>query len=213
MSCEMTSSSFTPAFTRFSASCITSPIGPRHEVAAHRRDDAERAAVVAAFGDLQVRVVLRRELDALRRHEVGERIVRLAAGARAPPSSPPAVACGPVTASTAGCAVCTTLVLRAQAAGDDHLAVLGERFADRVERFLDRRVDEAAGVDDDEVGAGVVGRDGVALGAQLREDALGVDQRLGTAERDEADLRRLSGLALVGIALARSGRNRGRKGR
>ena len=27
VSCEMTSSSFTPDFTRFSASCITSPIG------------------------------------------------------------------------------------------------------------------------------------------------------------------------------------------
>ena len=48
-----------------------------HEVAAHRGDDAERAAVVAAFGDLQIRVVPRRELDALRRDEVDERIVRL----------------------------------------------------------------------------------------------------------------------------------------
>ena len=44
-------------------------------------------------------------------------------------------------------------VLRAEAAGDDHLAVLGERLADRVERFGDRGVDEAAGVDDDEIGA------------------------------------------------------------
>ena len=73
------------------------------------------------------------------------------------------------------------IVLHAEAAGDHHLAVLVERFADRVERFLDRGVDEAAGVDDDEVGAGVVGRGGVALGAQLREDALRVDERLGTA--------------------------------
>ena len=37
----------------------------RHQVAAHRRDDAEAAAVVAAFGNLQVRVVLRRQLDAV----------------------------------------------------------------------------------------------------------------------------------------------------
>ncbi len=34
----------------------------------------------------------------------------------------------------------------AQAAGDDDLAVFGERFADRVERFFNRRVDEAAGI-------------------------------------------------------------------
>jgi hypothetical protein len=61
------------------------------------------------------------------------------------------------------------------------LAVLGERLADGIERLLDRRIDEAAGVDDDEVGAGVAGRGGVALRAQLREDALRVDQRLGTA--------------------------------
>ena len=69
------------------------------------------------------------------------------------------------------------------------LAVLGERLADRCQRFLDRGVDEAAGVDDHQVGAGVVGRGEVALGAQLREDALGIDQRLGAAERDEADFR------------------------
>ena len=72
-------------------------------------------------------------------------------------------------------------VLRSQATGDDHFAVLGERLADRVERFRDRGVDEAAGVDDDEVGAGVIGRGGVAFGAQLREDALRVDQRFRTA--------------------------------
>ena len=128
-----------------------------HEVAAHRRDDAEGAAVVAAFGDLQVRVVPRRELDALRRHQVDERIVRLAAGARAPRCITSSVACGPVTASTCGCVSLHDVALGAEAAGDDHLAVLGERLADRVERFLDGGVDEAAGVDDDEVGA-VVGR-------------------------------------------------------
>ena len=64
---------------------------------------------------------------------------------------------------------------------DHDLAVLGQRLADRVERFLHRGVDEAAGVDDDEVSAGVIGRGGVTLGAQLREDALRVDERLRTA--------------------------------
>ena len=95
-------------------------------------------------------------------------------------------------------------VLRAEAAGDDHLAVLGERLADRVERFRDRGVDEAAGVDDDEVGAVVGRRDRVALGAQLREDLLGVDERLRAAERDEADARRRerSRAAVRGEALA-----------
>jgi len=68
-----------------------------------------------------------------------------------------------------------------KAAGDYDLAVFRERFADGIERFRDRRVDEAAGVDDDEVGAGIVGRGGVSLGTQLREDPLGVDERFGTA--------------------------------
>jgi hypothetical protein len=72
------------------------------------------------------------------------------------------------------------VLFRTQAARDYNPAILCERLADRAERFLDRGVDEAAGVDDDEVRAGVARRGGVALGAQLREDALGVDQRLGT---------------------------------
>jgi hypothetical protein len=66
-------------------------------------------------------------------------------------------------------------VLRPQASSDDDLAVLGERLADRAERLLDRRVDEAAGVDDDEVGAGVARRGRVALRAQARQDLLGID--------------------------------------
>jgi hypothetical protein len=81
------------------------------------------------------------------------------------------------------------IFLGTEAAGDDHLAVLGERLADRVERFLLRGVDEAAGVDDDEVGAAVRLRGLVAFGAQLGEDALGIDERLRTAERDETDFR------------------------
>jgi hypothetical protein len=71
-------------------------------------------------------------------------------------------------------------VFATEAPRDDDLAVLRERLADRVERFLHRGVDEAARVDDDEVGAGVVLGGLVALGAQLREDALGIDERLRT---------------------------------
>ena len=76
--------------------------------------------------------------------------------------------------------VANQVLLDPQATRDDNLAVLGERFADGMKRFLDRGVDEAAGVDDDEVGARVVLGGGVALGAQLGENALGVDQRFRT---------------------------------
>jgi hypothetical protein len=68
-----------------------------------------------------------------------------------------------------------------ETAGDHHFSVLRERLADRIERFADCGVDEAAGVDYDEVGARVGRGRSVALGAQLGEDALRVDQRLGTA--------------------------------
>ena len=62
--------------------------------------------------------------------------------------------------------------------------------ADRGERFRLGAVEEAAGVDDDRVGAGVAARELVALGAQPREDALAVDERLRAAERDEGNARR-----------------------
>jgi hypothetical protein len=68
-----------------------------------------------------------------------------------------------------------------QAAGDHHLSILVERLADGVDGFPDRRVDEAAGVHDDEVSAGVARRGRVAFGAKLREDALGIDERFRAA--------------------------------
>ena len=57
--------------------------------------------------------------------------------------------------------------LRTEATGDDYFSVLVEGFADRVQRFRDSRVDETAGVDDDEVGSIVRRRDRVAFGTQL----------------------------------------------
>jgi len=88
------------------------------------------------------------------------------------------------------CADEAAAVLGAEAAGDDHLAVLGQRLADRVERLGDGGVDETAGVDDDEIRAFVRGRDRVALGPELGDDLFRVDERLRAAERDEPDARR-----------------------
>ena len=77
--------------------------------------------------------------------------------------------------------------LRAETPGDDDAAVLRQRVADRLERLVACGIQEAAGVDDDEIGAVMLARDLVALGAQPGDDALGIDQRLGAAEADEAD--------------------------
>ena len=75
----------------------------------------------------------------------------------------------------------------AQAAGDDNPAVLRQCLADRIQRFVDGIVDEAAGVHHDEIGFLVGAGHGIALGAQLGQDALGIDQCLRAAEADEAD--------------------------
>jgi hypothetical protein len=84
--------------------------------------------------------------------------------------------------------------LRAHAAGHDHLAVLIECLANGRERFCLGTVQEAAGIDQHYVRAAVVARELIAFGAQPRDDALAVDQRLGATERDEAHLRGSSGI-------------------
>ena len=127
--------------------------------------------------------MLRRELDPLRGDEIGKRIVRswqvrvhgahhLDGGVGAGDREHPRVRFAYEIAAT----------LCAEAAGDDHLAVLGQRFADGVERFGDCGIDETAGVDHDQIGAVVRGRDRIALGPQLGEDLLGIDERLRAAE-------------------------------
>jgi len=46
-------------------------------------------------------------------------------------------------------------------------------------------VEETASIDDSKIGAGVLARQFVTLGSQTGNDALGIDQRLWTAERDK----------------------------
>ena len=61
------------------------------------------------------------------------------------------------------------------------------RFEDRVDRFALRRVDESAGVDEDDVGVGkVVGERG-AVAHQVAHQPLGVDGGLVAAEGDDAE--------------------------
>ena len=80
-----------------------------------------------------------------------------------------------------------SLFFGTQAAGDDDAAIGGEGFTNRVQAFFDGIVDEAAGVDDDQIRAfkGFGGL--VALGIQLGEDQLRIGQRLGATEADKAD--------------------------
>ncbi len=161
--------------------------GTAHQVAAQRRDDAEAAAMVAAFGNLQISEMLRGEAHALRRHQVGigvvqfgqvlvHRVHHLFGGVRAGDGK------------HLGMRLLHDVALGTEAAGDDDLAVLLDRFADGFQRFGHGAVDEAAGVDHDQVRLLVARGDLVPFGAHAREDVFGIDGRLGTAERDEADL-------------------------
>ena len=82
------------------------------------------------------------------------------------------------------------LRLFAHTARHDHAAVFRDRFADRLKAFFLGGIEETAGVDQHDVGAGIIGGHLIAVGAQLGEDAFAVDQILGTAERHHADARR-----------------------
>ena len=69
----------------------------------------------------------------------------------------------------------------AQAPSNNHLAILSKRLANGVKRLLDRIVDEPAGVHDHQIGILIGACHRIALGAQLRDDALRVHQCLGAA--------------------------------
>ncbi|MNP04069.1 hypothetical protein D3C76_959740 [compost metagenome] len=150
------------------------------QLAAHRRDDAEAAAVVAAFGNLQVGVVARSQLDALRRHQVDQRVVL---GLRRDHFMDGIdhllVLLRTGDGQYARVHIADAVFGDAHAAGDDDLAVLGDGFADGVQRLGLGAVDEAAGVDHHYVGILIGGHDLVALHAQLGEDSFGIDGCLG----------------------------------
>ncbi|MCY1453136.1 hypothetical protein D9M71_701070 [compost metagenome] len=139
----------------------------------------------------------RGQLDALRRHQVDQRVVielgryhfmhgidhllvLLRAG----------------YGQYAGVYVADGVFFDAHAACDDDLAVFGDGFTDHFQGFGLGGVDKATGIDHHDIGILVGGHDFVAFHAQLGEDALGVDQGFGATQGNEANLwnrRRRSG--------------------
>ncbi len=147
--------------------------------------------MVAAFGNLQVGEMVRRQAHALLGNQRSVGIMRLRqvlmddahhlvrrmrAGHR----------------EHGGVRVFDDVALGAEAAGNDDAAVLVERLANGIERLLDRGVDEAAGIDDDQIGIVISRRHDIALGAQLGQDMFGVDGGLRATQRNEADGRYFS---------------------
>ena len=157
----------------------------RYQIAPERGDDAEAAAVVAAFGNFQIGIVPWRQSQSLRRHQVelgimGRRhhlvdgrhhlLIGLGTGHR----------------QHRGMGGADLVGIAAHAAGDDHPAVLGDRLADRLERLALGGIEEPASVDDHRVGALVIGGKPVSLGRQAAQDPLAVDERLRAAEADQS---------------------------
>ncbi len=164
----------------------------RHQIAPHRWDDAEGTAMVAALADFEIGVMLGREFDARWRHEIDKGIVRLGQDGvhmlqhlvgRVRPGNGEHLGVHFAHQVVAR----GRIVARAQAAGHDHFAVFGQGLADGVETFLYCGVDEAASVDDDQIRPRITLGGVISLCAQFGQDALGIHQRLGAAERDKTD--------------------------
>ena len=131
----------------------------------------------------------RRELDALRRHQIKKRIVLRRQGS-VDRLDNRFILLRAGDCEDIGIGGRNALRFRTHAAGDDDLAVFLERAANGRKRFRLGAVEETAGVDDDEVGALVLARELIALRAQARDDTLAVDERLRAAEGDKAYFRR-----------------------
>ena len=100
----------------------------------------------------------RREAQALRRHEIDEGIVQRRHGV-VHRRHDLLVLVRAGDGEHAGMRGADAAFLDAHAAGDDDAAVLGHRLADGVKALGLGGVEKPAGVDDDDVGARVVGRD------------------------------------------------------
>jgi hypothetical protein len=72
--------------------------------------------------------------------------------------------------------------------GFDPLLLEPRGFQHRIDGFLLRRVDETAGVDEDDIGARQVGRHDGAVAHELSYEPLRVHRRLVAAERNDAEL-------------------------
>ena len=175
--------------------------------AAQLGDDAERAGVVAAFADLQVRRVAlggqhpRRDVvvdpgrSLFRRHRGGlaldraQDVLHLAGAQRR-------VDLGDLLAQL-------LVVALGQAARDDQAPraprlLLARHLQDGVDRLLLGAIDERAGVHDDHVRVLRVRDQGMAARLQAPEHHLAVDQVLRTAQAHQPDAQRLSGWQELG---------------
>ena len=203
MSWPISVTSRTPAAARFSASRTTDSNRRLRNLSAQLRNDAERAGMIAAFGDLDVRGMLRRRENA--RREIVIQIRRQAAALAAPARNSPSdgrqnsfdFACSDDRVHFRNLLANLVAVALDQASGDDQFfraaefLVLGH-LQDRVDRFFLRGRDEAAGVDDQDVGFVGARREFVAVARENAHHHLAIDEVLRASQADKSDFRHTS---------------------
>jgi hypothetical protein len=162
---------------------------PRNEIATQFRNDAERAAIAAAFGDLQISVMARRELDPFRRDQIEKSVVRrIDRAMNGVENSFILLRAG--DGENTWISGSDPFRLRAHAAGHDDFPVLRQCFSDRGERLFLCGLEKPASVDDRDIRAFMVSRERISFSPQPADDALAIDEGFWASERDEAHLRR-----------------------
>ena len=190
---------------------------PAAVMAAQLRNDAERAIVVTALGDLEIGILLRRRQDAARLVQRGadvvealiflpvqdllRRVDNVVIRARAEH-----------TVDLRHLVHDLLLIALGQTAGDENLpdtALLFERAHGQnvVDGLFLGRIDETAGVDDHQLHPIGVRQNFISGLPQQIEHLLGVDLIFGTTERDHADRMRHSSSSVIVSSSSRSSRS------
>ena len=77
--------------------------------------------------------------------------------------------------------------LCAKTACDNDFAIRFDRLSDGIEAFVARAIEEAACVDQHQIGAVIVAADLIAFGPQARDNAFRIHKRFWAAERNDTD--------------------------
>ena len=163
------------------------------QIAAHRRDDAERTTMVAAFGYLQIGVMSGCKFDATRWNQVFEWIMRFRQG-RMHRQHDLIQRMRPGNRQHLGMRCTNHIALGTETTGDDHLAVFRQRFTYRLKRLLYGSINKPARIDDHHVRIVIAADNAIAFCTQLGKDTFGVDCCLRAAERNKPDCGRARGV-------------------
>ena len=150
------------------------------------RNHAESTVMVAPFADLQICVVLWRQTNTCRRHQIIPGIVR---------ARQHALNHGEDFIHTVRSRHADHLRMThhdevrpvsfrsaAEAAADDDAAVFFQCLSNGAQRLFNRFVHEPAGINDHHIGIFIGRADAIAAGAQFGNDPFGVDQGFGASE-------------------------------